>query len=349
LAYGYSAIASNVILPNLWDIEGLGKQSALKIKNNAIYPPNGGFFLWNNVLNSDISTHLIPQVICCEFFVPHIMAGEKEEHRMSQLKNTMEIFKLLDKSNCRECNEATCLAFAAAVFKGQKQLDACPHLSSEIIERYDGKAAAHMTFEQEREQAVEQLKREIAFIDFSLSAEKLGASFSDDKLTIKCLGKDFSVDTKGKITTDIHVHLWITIPVLNYITNSAGVSASGKWVPFRELEGGKTWYRLFEQRCEKPLKKVADTYTDLFEDMIHLFNGRQVENHYHSDISLVLHPLPKVPILICYWKPEESLESNLNIFFDSTAEENLNIESIYTLGVGLVRMFEKLALRHGLQ
>ena len=48
---------------------------------------------------------------------------KEEEYRMSQLTNPMEIFKLLDKSNCRECREATCLAFAAAVFKGQKQLE----------------------------------------------------------------------------------------------------------------------------------------------------------------------------------------------------------------------------------
>ena len=106
-------------------------------------------------------------------------------------------------------------------------------------------------------------------------------------------------------------------------------------------------YRLFGQRCEKPLKEVADTYTDLFEDMIHIFNGKQVENHYESDISLVLHPLPKVPILICYWRPDDGLESDLNLFFDSTAEDNLNIESIYALATGLVVMFEKIALRHG--
>jgi hypothetical protein len=142
---------------------------------------------------------------------------------------------------------------------------------------------------------------------------------------------------------------------------------SGKWVPLRELKKGKNWYRLFGQRCEKPLKRVADTYTDLFEDLIHIFNGRQVEKHYAADISLVLYPLPKVPILICYWKPEDGLESSLNIFFDSTAEDkpedglesslniffdstaedNLKIESIFALSVGLVRMFEKLALRHG--
>lgn len=266
---------------------------------------------------------------------------------MDQFKNPMEIFKLLVRSNCRKCNKPTCLAFAAAVFQGQKRLDECPQLDSKIIERYAGVAANQIPPEQMQYESIENLKRKIATIDLYLAAQRLGAQFLNEKLTIKCLGKDFSVDTKGNISTEIHVHSWIVVPVLNYILAGAGTPVSGKWVPFRELEGGKTWYRLFGQRCEKPLKKVADTYTDLFEDMVHLFNGRQVENHYASDISLVLHPLPKVPLLVCYWKPEDDLESDLNIFFDSKAEDNLAIESIYTLGTGLVIMFEKLALRHG--
>jgi hypothetical protein len=54
-----------------------------------------------------------------------------------------------------------------------------------------------------------------------------------------------------------------------------------------------------------------------------------------------------VPLLICYWKPEEGLASELNLFFDATAEENLNIDSIFALGTGLMMMFEKIALRHG--
>ena len=268
---------------------------------------------------------------------------------MSQLSSPIEILKILNKSNCKECNEPTCLAFAAAVFKGNKQLAECPHLESDILERFSGKTEKQMTIEQNLDETVAQLKRKIATIDLSLLAQRLGARFSENKLTIKILGKDFSVDSKGNLSSDIHIHPWITIPILSYVIDSAGMPVSGKWVPFRELRNGKTWYRLFGQRCEKPLKRVADTYTDLFEDMIHIFNGRQVENHYSSDISLVLHPLPKVPILICYWKPEDGLESSLNVFFDSTAEDNLNIESIYALGTGLVTMFEKIALRHGLQ
>ncbi len=266
---------------------------------------------------------------------------------MAQFKNLMEIFKLLDKSNCKKCNKPTCLAFAGAVFQGQKNLDDCPVLDKEIIEKYKGKTNNIKTPDQDMEDNIKKLKEQIALIDLSLLAKSQGGTFSDDKLSIFCLGKVVKIDKTGNIITDIHVHPWIAGPVYNYILNGPGTPVSGNWVPLRELKGGKDWGRLFRQRCEKPFKQVADTYTDLFEDMIRLFKGKQVEKHYSSDISLVLHPLPNLPILICYWKPEDGLESDFNIFFDETAEENLNIESIYSLGVGLLTMFEKLSLRHG--
>ena len=265
---------------------------------------------------------------------------------MAQLKNAMELYRLLDRSNCRKCNKPTCLSFAVAVIQGHKRLDECPALDEAIIERYGGNVVKQVPFDEQQFESIEEWKRKIATTDLGSATKRLGAEFRDDKLTIKCLGKDFSVDTSGNITTEIHVNAWIAIPVLNYIIAGADTPVSGKWVPFRELTGGKSWYQLFERRCEKPLKKVADTYTDLFEDMIRLFNGRQVENHYSSDISLVLHPLPKVPILVSYWKPEGRLESDLTIFFDATAEKHLAIENIYTLATGLVMMLQKLALRH---
>ena len=66
------------------------------------------------------------------------------------------------------------------------------------------------------------------------------------------------------------------------------------------------------------------------------------------DVLLVLRPLPKVPMLINYGKPEGNFDSNFNIFFASNAENNLNIESIHMLCSGLVTMFEKITSRHGL-
>jgi len=68
----------------------------------------------------------------------------------------------------------------------------------------------------------------------------MGVPLSPSKLTIKILGKDFGVDSNGNLSSDIHMHQWIVLPVLNYIIDGAGTPVSGKWVPFRELKNGKT-------------------------------------------------------------------------------------------------------------
>ena len=265
---------------------------------------------------------------------------------MSQLDNPLQIYKLLPKSNCKLCGVATCLAFAAAVIKSEKSINECPHLESTIIEELKGKIIRQPTPEEQLKQILDPLKREIGTIDFSASLKRLGATLSGDKLTIKCLGKDFTVNSEGDFISECHNNVWVTVPLLNYIIYSAGTDLTGKWVPFRELSNETIWDSYFEHRFEKPLKQLTDIHPDLIEDMIYIFSGKQVENSFSSDISLVLHPLPKVPILICYSKPKEDLESKLNVFFDSTAEYNLNIDSIYRLCVGLLVMFQKITSRH---
>lgn len=43
----------------------------------------------------------------------------------------IEIFKLLPKTNCKECGVPTCLAFAMNLATGKAELSACPHVSEE--------------------------------------------------------------------------------------------------------------------------------------------------------------------------------------------------------------------------
>jgi len=266
---------------------------------------------------------------------------------MSQFKTLMDVFKLLEKSNCRKCNQKTCMAFAAAVFQGSRPISDCPQVPPEIADTYGIHPMKRINNEQEVEKQLSDLKVKLMEIDFADSAQRIGATFDGKRLVLKVMGKDFRVDAAGGIDTDIHVNPWVTSPILNYILYCKGLPVKGKWVPLRELPSGKDWYRLFGQRCEKPMKKIADSYTDLFADLVALFNGQPVENHYQSDLSLVLYPLPLVPLLICYWHPEEGMGSNLSLFFDATAEDNLGIDGLYALGTGITRMFEKLALRHG--
>ncbi len=266
---------------------------------------------------------------------------------MSHVNNALAIFRQLPGTNCRECLVPSCLAFAVAVFKGERRLGDCPYVDRTTIERFERQSPNWKELEREYEKAVEPLKREVADVHFSSSAERLGATLSGENLVIKCLGKDFTVCPDGTITSDVHVHAYVTVPLLDYVVSCSGQSLTREWIPFRELRDGVSWGPLFADQFEQPLKRIADTHPELFENMIHIFSGRPVAFPVGADVSVALYPLPKVPMLVSYWKQEDGIESTLRAFVDSSAENNISIESVFTLGVGLVRMFEKVVDTHG--
>ena len=265
---------------------------------------------------------------------------------MPPVKNPLDLYKLLPRTNCGDCGMTSCLAFAAAVLKEEGRLDDCAHLDRTVARRIAPDLSRQVNLESIREEQLKELKRKIGSTDVASRAALLGAVARGGSIVVKCLGKNFEVDQAGNVMSQCHTHAWFSLPLLDYLLHSRGERPSGRWLPFRELEQGRTWSRLFERRCEQPLKRVADTHSDLFSDLVGMFSGSSSSEVFGSDISVILHPLPLVPVLICYWKPDGDLASKLDLFFDDTAERNLSIESLFTLGTGLVRMFEKIMYRH---
>lgn len=265
---------------------------------------------------------------------------------MSPAKNPLEIYKILPQTNCGQCFLPSCLAFSAAVISGEKKLADCPFIKEVATLNVTPNVVTTEPYEIMRNEKIILLQKRVADMDLPSLAAPLGGKMTGDKLVISCLGKEFFVAESGKVTSECHTHAGLTIPLLSYIIKSDGNNTTGNWVPFRELKDGPPMSALFEQRGEKRLQKLADSHTELFDDLVSMFSGTREENIFASDISVVLYPLPKLPVLICYWKPEEDLGSKLNIFFDATADCHLTIESIFELTIGMVMMFEKIARKH---
>ncbi len=265
---------------------------------------------------------------------------------MSAFKNPMDIYKILNKSNCRQCKVPTCMAFAALVFKGEKTLASCPHLDSDLLERFTEVTIERNTPEQNQEEMLQQLKSKITGVDFPAAATRLGAQLVGDKLMIKCLGKNFFVSNQGDIDSECHINAWLTVPLLNYIVSSKGNDLQGNWVTFAQLKEGKDWNRFFQRRCEEPLKQIADADERLFFDIAQIFGGAKQNDGSSADWSLIIHPLPNIPFLIRYWNPEDDFESDLKLFFDKSTDFNLNVEAIYLLARGIVEMFKLIMLKH---
>lgn len=267
---------------------------------------------------------------------------------MTKPQNAMEIFALLDRSNCRQCGKPTCLAFAGAVFTGQIGIERCPKLPPEVTARYARGVRTGSATEPGPADDLQKLQDQIATIDLAAAARRIGARFTSGRLTLPVLGKPFSVDANGRLSADIHINPWVAVPFLLHVLKGKGTPPSGNWVSYRELADARARHALFEKRCEAVLKRLADTYTDLFDDLVHLFSARRVAPAFASDISVLLHPLPLVSVMICYWGPDDGLTSSLHVFFDRTADDNLGADAVFTLGTGLAQMFEKLSIRHGL-
>lgn len=258
--------------------------------------------------------------------------------------NYLEIYKYLPKTNCGDCNVPTCLAFSIAVINNEKSINACPHLDLKSIVELDKKIVKREQF-LEHEELIKTLKKDVAHMDFSSVAERVGGEFIDGRLSIKCLGKEFWVDNNGNVESMCHINFWVTVPLLDYVRAGNEVTRVGRWVSFEALKKGHVFVKYFNKRCVEPLKQLVDTHTKIFFDLLDLFGGRNVTG-YSSDYSVVINPLPEVPFLILYWKAEGHFESKVEVLFDAEADSFLMTESIITLGRGLVEMFTKILSKH---
>lgn len=181
---------------------------------------------------------------------------------MARFQNLMEILKILPKTNCRQCDEKTCMAFAAAVFKGEKALSMCPFVDPGVAAENEAPARKVNGPEQDMDKALQAMKKQIQAANLSAAAQRTGGWHNGNKLTLKIMGKDFSIDAAGNLVTDIHVNPWVALPILNYILHCKGTPVANQWVSMRELPSGKDWHHFFTHQCETPFKKLADSYTD---------------------------------------------------------------------------------------
>jgi hypothetical protein len=269
---------------------------------------------------------------------------------MTNLKNPLELYKFLKKSNCGECRVPSCMAFAVMVVQGRKELAACPYLDSELIQKLVGRIVRHRTVAEDQAGSLQELQEKVRAIDFQQAASRLGAAMVDGRLAIPCLGKDFLIHQDGSMASPCHVNFWVHFPLLNYVIRCQGAGLTGEWVTLGGLKGGGEWGAFFSHRVEESFRRMADAHTDLFFEMLTLFGAESLPDEgagvSSADYSLIFRPLPRVPFLINYWAAEEGIDSKLHILFDRSADRNIDPGSIYYLGQGMVEMFRQLVIRH---
>ncbi|MBN1341676.1 MAG: DUF3786 domain-containing protein [Phycisphaerae bacterium] len=262
----------------------------------------------------------------------------------------LDVFKRTPRTNCGKCGLSNCMAFSLQVIQGQKRPQDCPFLDATIAgDLVQAGGQPEPTISDRPESLAEALAKDVRNVDFAAAATRLGGVLHGDRLAIRCLGRVFELDRDGGLHSLCHIHAWVHFPILQYVVHGQGKDPTGHWATFRQLNGFRSWDRFFSHRCERAFQEMADTQTDLFLDLLDVFGADFDTGDSTADRSIVLLPLPKVPILFLYWRQEEDFESKLSLLFDRATEVNLGAEGTYLLAQGIVEMFRKLIFTHGLR
>lgn len=249
----------------------------------------------------------------------------------------LEIYKILPKTNCGDCPQKTCMAFAVYLKTNPEGLNGCKYLDQSRID----KIRSMLKVGDWRDELIGSLKREIQDIDLAKVAYDLGARIIDSGIEIRCIGKDYFIDKEGNITPEPY-NKWISILLLHYIRNKGRGEFTGQWIAFSELKGGLVKSSTFQRDCEEPLRELFDSLGEKIDLYLERLGARPAPG-FPAEKAWMIDLLPKVRALILYSKGDEEFPLSLKIVFDEITGNFLDVESIVFLFEGFVHTLTMLS------
>ena len=154
-----------------------------------------------------------------------------------------------------------------------------------------------------------------------------------ENFSVRFLADEYSVDLEKKeilsLSCNIPAKTYIAILILHYsikkMQDLLPAQATGKWISFKELEGGEPYYLVFKKRVIDVIaRKHGGNPKGLFEATGRL-GAKKVAA---SDYSVVLEPFERAVVLVEVWPGDDEFGPEANILFDETIEDIFCTEDI---------------------
>jgi hypothetical protein len=166
--------------------------------------------------------------------------------------------------------------------------------------------------------------------------------FTSNKFIVQSFGQEILVDPLNYTITS-HTPLgeqllhgldhFFDLAVLWYLGRAKNIPLSSRMISPASLSGGEIFQR---GTHVLPLDKMAARYANDVESFYKMgqeLGGQQLE---HGDASLRLHPFPRVPVTFILWKGDEEFPARADMFFDSTCEQHLPTDVIWSTAMTAV-------------
>ena len=186
-------------------------------------------------------------------------------------------------------------------------------------------------------------------ISLNMAWEEMQKLAFPQKCTISLLTNTYEIKITEKavllLPSGVHADEVTSILILRYLVGRSkrGFCLSGKWISFKETEGGKLFWPNFSKRAIEPLVKCFEQDPNgLIRNLVENLRGRMVDA---GDVAVEVETFPGVFVRFIFWRGDEDLPAEATMLFDSGLKEVYIMEDVAVLLTLVAETISKLASR----
>ncbi len=126
--------------------------------------------------------------------------------------------------------------------------------------------------------------------------------------------------------------------LLYYLTHADGTPLRQEWIGFSDLPDGRFYNQAFQGYTGQELARAFQNDLPAFERAAQLSGGKR---QALGDAAFAFQALPRVPLLVIYWRGDEEFPSRCQVLFDGAASHYLPTDAYAILGSALTRRLIK--------
>jgi hypothetical protein len=254
----------------------------------------------------------------------------------------MEVLKTLPRTNCGDCGQQTCLAFATQVIKEGEDLNKCPHLTVAQTEMGQAVKAQQEAGVGKRRESIaislEVLQEKVAPLDFAALAPGLGATYGEDAdrpyLSLPYFGACLQVfKDELRYPPGALADPWDAILLYNYIASEGREPVADRWIAYNSLPNSVSKSKTLA-RLERKLADHFGGQAAGLKERVREMGGEMVAvGGEDADVQAAFLPLPRIPLLLLFWdaEAEEGFAPQARFLFDASVNSYLDLEAMLFL------------------
>jgi hypothetical protein len=182
-------------------------------------------------------------------------------------------------------------------------------------------------------------------ISLNLAWDELLKLEAPQKCIVSLMGYDYRVMVNERVvlleSSGAPAEQIEAVLILHYLIGflKHGFYPTGKWISFKETEGGKIFWPAFHKSTIKPLVECFQSDPEgLARNLVLHFSGRIVDG---GDVAVEVAAFPGVFVRMIFWLGEDDLPPEATMLFDRGLMDVYSMEDVAVLMTLIVQRLKK--------